>query len=126
MGVTDRRDGERRLVAARFSGQAARHEVDDLVSVTCAAALDSRLLTAVGRRLGMRASEVRAIEQRALAQLARVRELEGLSEAVWSRDRRRLRDPRHGLRSLDGPGRELFQCSSRRARQHDQRAAGVS
>ena len=38
------------------------------------------LLTQIGRRVGMRASEVRAIEQRALAQLARVRELEAMSE----------------------------------------------
>ena len=38
--------------------------------------------TAVGRRLGIRASEVRAIEQRALAQLARVRELEALSDVA--------------------------------------------
>jgi 1-phosphofructokinase len=42
--VTDRRDGERRLVAARFAGAATRHEVDQLVSVTCATALRSRLL----------------------------------------------------------------------------------
>ena len=37
---------------------------------------------AVGRRLGIGASEVRAIEQRALARLARVRELEALSETT--------------------------------------------
>ena len=42
--VTDRRDGERHLVAADFAGSPARHEVDELVSVTCAAALRSRLL----------------------------------------------------------------------------------
>jgi RNA polymerase primary sigma factor len=37
---------------------------------------------AVGRRLGLRTPEVRAIEQRALALLARVRELEALSDAA--------------------------------------------
>ncbi|HET8949927.1 MAG TPA: PfkB family carbohydrate kinase [Solirubrobacteraceae bacterium] len=42
--VIDRRDGERRVVAARLAGPAARHEVDDLVSLTCAAALGSRSL----------------------------------------------------------------------------------
>ena len=42
--VVDRRDGERRVVAARLAGPAARHEVDDLVSLTCAAALGSRSL----------------------------------------------------------------------------------
>jgi 1-phosphofructokinase len=42
--VTDRRDGERRLVAVRLAGAAARHEVDELVSATCATALASRLL----------------------------------------------------------------------------------
>ena len=36
----------------------------------------------VGRRLGMTVAEVRAIEQRALAELARVRELAALSEAA--------------------------------------------
>lgn len=38
--VMDRRDGERRLLAQRFSDPPTRHEVDDLVSVTCAAALN--------------------------------------------------------------------------------------
>jgi 1-phosphofructokinase len=42
--VTDRRDGERRLVAAHLAAAPTRHEVDELVSATCAAALDSRLL----------------------------------------------------------------------------------
>jgi RNA polymerase primary sigma factor len=37
---------------------------------------------AVGRRLRLRTPEVRAIEQRALALLARVRELEALSDAA--------------------------------------------
>ena len=42
--VADRRDGERRLLAASLASAASRHEVDDLVSVTAAAALDSRIL----------------------------------------------------------------------------------
>jgi fructose-1-phosphate kinase PfkB-like protein len=42
--VTDRRTGERRLLATRLSGAPSRHELDDLVSVTCAAALDSEAL----------------------------------------------------------------------------------
>ena len=46
----------------------------------CRRPVERILLTQIGRRLGMRASEVRAIEQRALAQLARVRELEAMSE----------------------------------------------
>ena len=39
--VTDRRSGERRLLATRLSGAPSRHELDDLVSVACAAALES-------------------------------------------------------------------------------------
>jgi 1-phosphofructokinase len=46
--VMDRRDGERRLVAASLSGAASRHEVDDLVSVTVAAAMDARVLSLCG------------------------------------------------------------------------------
>jgi 1-phosphofructokinase len=42
--VFDRRDGERRLLAASLAGAAPRHEVDELVSLTCAAALASRSL----------------------------------------------------------------------------------
>jgi 1-phosphofructokinase len=42
--VADRRDGEGRLVAARLAEAPARHELDDLMSVTCAAALGSRAL----------------------------------------------------------------------------------
>ena len=42
--VADRRDGERRFVAARVAEPPARHELDDLVSITCAAALGSRAL----------------------------------------------------------------------------------
>ena len=42
--VTDRREGERRLLATRLSGAPSRHELDDLVSVACAAALESEAL----------------------------------------------------------------------------------
>lgn len=46
--VMDRRDGERRLVAASLSAPASRHEVDDLVSATVAAAMDARVLSLCG------------------------------------------------------------------------------
>jgi 1-phosphofructokinase len=42
--VADRRHGERQLLAASLAGTASRHEVDELVSVTCAAALAGRVL----------------------------------------------------------------------------------
>jgi 1-phosphofructokinase len=42
--VVDRRGGERRLLAAAWSGAPSRHELDDLVSATSAAALDSSVL----------------------------------------------------------------------------------
>ena len=42
--VTDRRDGERHVLAKRFSDPPSRHEVDDLVATTCVAALDSDVL----------------------------------------------------------------------------------
>jgi 1-phosphofructokinase len=42
--LVDRRQGERRVVAGRFSEPVSRHELDDLVSVTCAAALRSAVL----------------------------------------------------------------------------------
>jgi 1-phosphofructokinase len=42
--VVDRREGERRLVAGELAGPPSRHEVDDLVSITCATALDSEVL----------------------------------------------------------------------------------
>ena len=42
--VVDRRSGERALQAARLSDAPSRHELDDLVSITCAAALESELL----------------------------------------------------------------------------------
>jgi 1-phosphofructokinase len=42
--VTDRRDGERTPIAGAWSGPPSRHELDDLFSVTCAAALGSGAL----------------------------------------------------------------------------------
>jgi 1-phosphofructokinase len=42
--VIDRRSGERELVARAFSDPPTRHELDELFSVTCAAALESDVL----------------------------------------------------------------------------------
>ena len=42
--VIDRRDGERRLVASELAPPPSRHEVDDLVSIVCATALESDAL----------------------------------------------------------------------------------
>ena len=42
--VIDRRSGTRELVSQALSSPPTRHEVDDLFSVTCAAALDSEVL----------------------------------------------------------------------------------
>ena len=42
--VVDRRDGSREVVGSAPATAPSRHEVDDLVSVTCAAALDSAAL----------------------------------------------------------------------------------
>lgn len=42
--VIDRRDGTRRLLAQREAHPASRHELDDLVSVACATALESDVL----------------------------------------------------------------------------------
>jgi 1-phosphofructokinase len=42
--VTDRREGRRRLIAAAVRPPPRRHEVDDLVAVTMASALSSKLL----------------------------------------------------------------------------------
>ena len=42
--VVDRRDGDRRLVAHAPTESPSRHELDDLVSITCAAALESDVL----------------------------------------------------------------------------------
>ena len=46
--VIDRRDGDRKLIAAALSEPASRHEADDLLSVTLAAALDARVLSLCG------------------------------------------------------------------------------
>jgi 1-phosphofructokinase len=46
--IVDRRQGERRVVAGRFSDAVSRHELDDLVSITCAAALRSAVLVVCG------------------------------------------------------------------------------
>jgi len=42
--VVDRRAGDRRVIASTLRGAPERHELDDLIDVTCAAALGSRLL----------------------------------------------------------------------------------
>ena len=42
--VVDRRSGDRSLLAARLSEEPSRHELDELVSATCAAALESEVL----------------------------------------------------------------------------------
>jgi 1-phosphofructokinase len=42
--VTDRRDGERRVIASSLAEPASRHEADDLLSLTCSAALESGVL----------------------------------------------------------------------------------
>ena len=42
--LIDRRSGERKLVSQALSPPPTRHELDDLFSVTCAAALESRAL----------------------------------------------------------------------------------
>ena len=47
-GVFDRRQGERRIVAGSWTGAISRHELDDLVSVACAAALSSEVVAVCG------------------------------------------------------------------------------
>jgi 1-phosphofructokinase len=42
--VTDRRDGARRLIASSLAGPASRHEADDLLSLTCSAAMEGGVL----------------------------------------------------------------------------------
>ena len=42
--VVDRRDNERKLIAHQVAAPPSRHEVDDLFSVTCAAALNAAVL----------------------------------------------------------------------------------
>jgi 1-phosphofructokinase len=46
--VVDRREGERRIVSGSWSGPVSRHELDDLVSTTCATALRSEVLVVCG------------------------------------------------------------------------------
>jgi 1-phosphofructokinase len=46
--IHDRRDGERRPVAQSAAMPPSRHEIDDLFSVTCAAALDADVLALCG------------------------------------------------------------------------------
>ena len=46
--VVDRRQGERRVVAAHWSEPVSRHEIDDLVSIACAEALNSEALAVCG------------------------------------------------------------------------------
>jgi 1-phosphofructokinase len=46
--VIDRRSGEREMLAAAFSDPPSRHEIDDLFSVTIAAALNSEVLVCCG------------------------------------------------------------------------------
>lgn len=46
--VIDRRSGEREMIAQAWSGPPSRHETDDLFSITCAAALESRVLVVCG------------------------------------------------------------------------------
>jgi 1-phosphofructokinase len=46
--VIDRRSGERDMIAHSWSDPPSRHEVDDLFSITCAAALESEVLVICG------------------------------------------------------------------------------
>ena len=46
--VVDRRSGEREMVATAWSDPPSRHEIDDLFSVTVAAALESEVLVVCG------------------------------------------------------------------------------
>jgi len=46
--IVDRRQGDRRFVAARWSDPVSRHEIDDLVSIACAEALGSNALAVCG------------------------------------------------------------------------------
>ena len=46
--VIDRRSGEREMIAHAWSDPPSRHEIDDLFSITCAAALDSGVLVVCG------------------------------------------------------------------------------
>jgi 1-phosphofructokinase len=46
--VIDRRSGERHMIAHAWTDPPSRHEIDDIFSVTCAAALDSKVLVVCG------------------------------------------------------------------------------
>jgi 1-phosphofructokinase len=46
--VIDRRSGEREMIAHAWSDPPSRHEIDDLFSVTCAAAMSSEVLVVCG------------------------------------------------------------------------------
>jgi len=46
--LIDRRSGEREMIAHAWSEPPSRHETDDLFSLTCAAALNSRVLVVTG------------------------------------------------------------------------------
>jgi 1-phosphofructokinase len=46
--VTDRRSGERKMIASAWAEPPSRHELDDLFSLTCAAALDAGVLVVCG------------------------------------------------------------------------------
>ena len=46
--VIDRRSGDREMIAHAWSDPPSRHEIDDLFSITCAAALDSEVLVVCG------------------------------------------------------------------------------
>ena len=46
--VVDRRSGKRELIAHAWSDPPSRHEIDDLFSATCAAALESAVLVVCG------------------------------------------------------------------------------
>ena len=46
--VIDRRSGEREMLASEWSDPPSRHEVDDLFSIACAAALESKALVVCG------------------------------------------------------------------------------
>jgi 1-phosphofructokinase len=46
--VIDRRSGERDMIAHSWSDPPSRHEIDDLFSITCAAALESEVLVVCG------------------------------------------------------------------------------
>jgi 1-phosphofructokinase len=46
--VIDRRSGEREMIAHHWNDTPTRHETDDLFSITCAAALESKVLVVCG------------------------------------------------------------------------------